>query len=102
LGIHYHLGFAGRNQGHCLENANRSLFVGSDGGVSPCVFTNFPVSSTPAGIWPVKRPYRKTVFGNVTEDRLATIWGRTDYVNLRQAFPDGPLQDLCVGCPKLR
>ena len=100
--IHYHLGFHGKRYGECLENATRSLFVGSDGTVAPCVFANLPISAIPTATWPGKRPHHKIVFGSIDEDRLSAIWGRADYVRLRGGFPDGPLHGLCVGCPKLR
>ena len=54
----------------CRENIDHSLFVSATGGVSPCVFVNFPV---------VRADARRRVMGNVLEQDPQAIWESAEY-----------------------
>jgi MoaA/NifB/PqqE/SkfB family radical SAM enzyme len=75
--------------------------VAADGAVSPCVFTNLPVSrATYVGLGG-EQPYQPLVFGNLLEQGLGAIWRRPSYVNFRRAFLTGCLATPCRHCLKL-
>ncbi|SMB99663.1 Radical SAM superfamily enzyme, MoaA/NifB/PqqE/SkfB family [Thermanaeromonas toyohensis ToBE] len=101
LEIYYYLIDRNRPPGLCSENILRSLFVGSDGSVSPCVFSNLPVSGVPlrytkGGALPVL----KLTFGNVKEASLDSIWESPPYRDFRTSFLK-KLNPVCQGCSKL-
>lgn len=100
LEIYYYLIDPDRAPGLCTENVLHSLFIGSDGSVSPCVFTNLPVSGTPlrytrSGALPVA----KLTFGNVREAPLDSIWRSPAYREFRSSFLKR-VDPACQGCLK--
>jgi radical SAM protein with 4Fe4S-binding SPASM domain len=81
----------------CSENVHRSLFVSSDGSVSPCAFRNIPGSEkvdTDDG--------RKLTFGNVNVESLPSIWRKHNYRKFRNSHYTVDLPKVCRDCPKLR
>lgn len=99
--IHYRLASAISRPKECTENLQRALFVSADGEVSPCVFTNLPVSSASFIAQGEERPYRRLTFGKINEQPLAAIWRQDAYTHFRNCFSAGHLSPLCQGCPKL-
>lgn len=85
----------------CPENVQRSLVVSADGEVSPCVFTNLPVSGANYLAHGVEVPYRRLVFGNINERPLGAIWRQPAYANFRRSFYTGKLAPPCRNCRKL-
>ena len=101
LPLDYHLPCPiGRYTG-CAENAQRALFVASDGGISPCIFTSLNIPG--ASFWRHGRsqPWKCLTFGNIHEDRLAAVWYSKAYCEFRDSFASGNLHPPCRRCPKL-
>ena len=101
VAIHYQIP-AGESQLFCAENVERSLFISSDGGVSPCVFTGLPVSNASLFIDGRERPYIPLNFGNVNEESLSRIWWKKDYRSFRRSFSSGKFAQPCLDCSKRR
>jgi MoaA/NifB/PqqE/SkfB family radical SAM enzyme len=85
----------------CPEQVQGALVVSGAGEVTPCVFTNLPVSravyAAPGG----EVPYRRLVFGNINEQPLPAIWRQPAYANFRRSFFTGRLAEPCRHCRKL-
>lgn len=75
----------------CRENIDHSLFVSATGGVSPCVFVNFPV---------VRADARRRVMGNVLEQDPLAIWESVEYRLFRDRLRGGDPDLPCRSCPK--
>jgi MoaA/NifB/PqqE/SkfB family radical SAM enzyme len=95
------LGFSGRRRLTCTENVQRSFFVSADGSVSPCVFTNLPVSEASSICDGVERPYQSLIFGNINEESPGDIWRKKDYRTFRRSFSAGQVASHCRHCAKL-
>jgi MoaA/NifB/PqqE/SkfB family radical SAM enzyme len=85
----------------CTENVRKALFRSADGSVSPCVFTNLPVSHATVFVDGVERPYEPLVLGNVNESPLDALWRSKDYARFRESFHSRDVARLCRGCAKL-
>jgi len=101
LPIHHQLPHPGERRLLCPENPLQSFFVSASGTVSPCVFTNLPVSGVTHWVNGREVPYRRLTFGQVQEEHLGAIWRRTPYVNFRRSFYTGVLAAPCRHCLKL-
>jgi len=75
----------------CKEKIDRSLYVGADVSVSPCVYVNLPA----AGFDP-----RQRVFGNVHEQDSLQIWEGTECRRFRARLAGGDPDFPCKTCPK--
>lgn len=65
----------------CLNRPQENLTVAVDGGVSPCVFLQLPLKSSPPGF---DQPL--LCFGNVLEQDLRSIWNKPEYQAFREIF----------------
>jgi len=92
IDFHYYLGLKTLRRLRCTENIGRSLFVGVDGNVSPCVFTNLPLRDHSC-----IQGYQPKKFGNVNLEELDTIWEQPEYRSFRSNHPP----EACAGCSKL-
>ena len=97
--IHYQIP-AREPQSICTENVERSLFISSDGGVSPCVFTGLPISQAALLEDGRARPYIPLNFGNVNEESLSQIWWKRAYTSFRRSFSSGKFAQPCAACSK--
>lgn len=75
----------------CREQADRSLFVGAEGDIAPCVYLNLPVSQADP---------RRLVFGNVLHNDPLSLWNDPRYVAFREALRRGERQGPCATCVK--
>jgi MoaA/NifB/PqqE/SkfB family radical SAM enzyme len=75
----------------CRENIERSLYVGADGSVSPCVYVNLAAE----GLGP-----RRRVFGNVREQDPLEIWQSAEFRRFRERLAGGDPDLPCLTCPK--
>jgi len=98
--VSYHLKSPGARALLCPENPHQALCVGVDGAVSPCVFTNLPVSRVTYMGLGGERPYQPLTFGNLLEQDLGAIWRRKAYVHFRRTFFSGHLATPCRQCLK--
>ncbi|OGL45819.1 MAG: hypothetical protein A2161_15010 [Candidatus Schekmanbacteria bacterium RBG_13_48_7] len=101
LDIHYYLGFNGKQDMICTENPQRSLFISSDGTVSPCVFLNIPVSSVTWVTNNTKRLYKRLHFGSIYKNSLSAIWNDKKYTAFRDGFDTNQHDPHCIKCKKL-
>jgi MoaA/NifB/PqqE/SkfB family radical SAM enzyme len=92
----------GEPQSSCSENVQQSLFITSDGGVSPCVFTGLPVSKASLFIDGRAQPYTPLNFGNMNEQPLRQIWWKKSYKKFRHSFSSGKFAQPCLNCSKRR
>ncbi len=90
LGFEYILPKA-QKSGLCRENVGRSVYIASDGGLSPCVYLNLPAAADIP---------RRRVFGNVLEGDAFTIWHNDAFKNFRAALASEDPDGACVDCPK--
>jgi MoaA/NifB/PqqE/SkfB family radical SAM enzyme len=99
--LHYHLTPPGAPALLCPENPHQALYVAADGAVSPCVFTNLPVSRVTYMGRDGEQPYQPLVFGNLLEQELGAIWRRKAYAHFRRTFFTGRLATPCRQCLRL-
>jgi MoaA/NifB/PqqE/SkfB family radical SAM enzyme len=101
LETHYQLQDPGKRRPTCTENVQQALVVSAEGQVSPCVYTNLPVSGATCFNNGLEHPYRQLFFGNVNERPLGEIWGQRAYKDFRRSFNGGMLAPPCRECSKL-
>lgn len=101
LSIHHQLFPPGARRRTCTENVPRALVVAADGQVSPCVYTNLPVSGVTYLAGGRERPYQRLTFGNVKEQAMPDIWRHKAYRHFRRSLATGRLAAPCQQCPKL-
>jgi MoaA/NifB/PqqE/SkfB family radical SAM enzyme len=101
LEIHYSLRPVRQRPLICPERVDRALVISADGEVSPCVFTNLPVSGVNYLADGEEIPYRHLVFGKIKEQSLEAIWRQPAYANFRRSFYTGKLALPCRQCRKL-
>ena len=99
LGLFYNLVLPAEKGRACTENPRRALFVSSDGSVSPCVFSNIPVSKSFHTGEGEEDEYHKIIFGNLDDELLPAIWKSPEYRDFRKNFGLRPYS-LCRRCPK--
>jgi MoaA/NifB/PqqE/SkfB family radical SAM enzyme len=75
----------------CRENIDRSLYVGADGSVSPCVYVNLPVNAFDPSC---------RIFGNVHERDSLEIWESAEFRRFRERLASGNPDVPCMTCPK--
>lgn len=99
--IHYQIVNPAAHYLTCTENILKTAFISSDGGVSPCVFTNLPLKpdTHPAPMFVEK--YHRIVFGNIADDPVPQIWRRKTYSKFRKSFLQANPPAICTTCPKL-
>ena len=101
INIHYQLANPANHCLTCTENIQAAMFVSSNGAVSPCVFTNLPVSQKTEKNLYSSQNYQRTVFGNINDDPVSEIWRRKAYAKFRKSFYYYNPPDTCSTCPKL-
>ena len=101
VAVDYHLDPPGARPLLCPEKAHQAFYVAADGAVSPCVFTNLPVSRVTYMGRDGEQPYQPLVFGNLLEQDLGAIWRRKAYTHFRRTFFTGHLATPCRQCLKL-
>ncbi len=85
----------------CTENVSRALVVGSDGAISPCVFSRLPVRDEVSYIYRgEKHPFRTVMFGNLQETDMEYAWNSGPYREFRDSFKRKRLEGNCPACLK--
>ena len=102
VNVHFRVPSLRTTRGICTENVLKSLFIAADGRVSPCVFTNLPVSLPESIHDGVTRHYQGLSFGTINEQPLWRIWRDRSYKGFRLSHKMGTPPDLCSNCAKLR
>ena len=100
INIHYQVVNPASHYLTCTENIHKAMFISSDGGVSPCVFTNLPVSGKNNQQPTLFDKYREIVFGNINDDPVPDIWRRKTYATFRESFYTADPPEPSRNCPK--
>lgn len=85
----------------CTENIEKAVFISSTGAVSPCVFTNLPITFDENQADGRFTSYQPLIFGNINELTLPEIWQSKDYKQFRASFVQYSPPAPCKTCPKL-
>jgi MoaA/NifB/PqqE/SkfB family radical SAM enzyme len=91
VAFHYALPDPAAPGNRCRENPERTLFIGVDGGMSPCTRTQVPLT----GDNPLLR-----VFGNIHDQAPLEVWEAPAWRDFRQALLDGRPDPCCQTCAK--
>jgi len=93
LGVGFHWGLPRPEASgtSCKEKIDRSLYVGADGSVSPCVYVNLPAAAFDP---------RRRIFGNVREQDPLRIWEGGECRRFRDRLAGGDPDFPCMKCPK--
>lgn len=85
----------------CSENVARAVVVGSDGSISPCVFTCMPVQGVNYYYFRGQRQIQQNLsFGNIQTEDLNTIWHRKDYREFASTQTGRRIPAVCRNCYK--
>lgn len=101
ISIHYYLPPFGREGIFCKENVQKAFCLAADGAVTPCVYTNLPVSGEFHYLPDGKRPYTRLSFGSIQEKSPLAIWAMSAYKDFRHSFSGKGHPTACTNCPKL-
>jgi MoaA/NifB/PqqE/SkfB family radical SAM enzyme len=91
LSLHYALPDPAAPGTRCRENIDHTLFVGVDGAMSPCVFSNLPLEGDDPG---------RRVFGNVNDQDPLAIWESEAWRLFRESLACGRPDPRCRDCVK--
>nr|MBN2277333.1 SPASM domain-containing protein [candidate division Zixibacteria bacterium] len=100
--IFYNLYNPDHTRQFCTENIQHSMFVASDGTVSPCVFLNLPMTRPVLENKRGETIYRRVEFGNIHSRSPVAIWNSREYGRFRRGFMTGKPDQFCRACPKMR
>ena len=99
--VHFHITGQQASDFKCMENVARAVVVGSDGGISPCVFACMPVHGKNYYYFNgQKRVLPNLSFGNIQTDDLNLIWNRPAYKQLIRTHKRGRMPAVCRDCYK--
>ncbi len=99
--VNFYLGSPDQLYQSCTEMPQYTCFISADGSVSPCVFTNLPVSEVDYEQAATTSKYERLVFGNINDKPLAAIWRSPSYREFRNSFEKGELKTPCNECRKM-
>jgi MoaA/NifB/PqqE/SkfB family radical SAM enzyme len=87
----------------CTENINNAAVIAVDGSVSPCVYTQLPLSSS-VRHWVdgEERLFEPLAFGNIQQASFTTIWRSEAYTAFRRAHHAGHRPVPCRNCVRTR
>lgn len=87
----------------CTENIHKAAVIGADGGVSPCVYAQLPLSAA-VHHWVAGREtaLAPLVFGNISRQSFAAIWRSRPYSVFRAAHRAGRPPAPCRICVRMR
>lgn len=76
-------------EGGCRENILHTLYINTEGDLSPCVYLNVQGENE-----------RTKVYGNVNDNDVLNIWDELDYRQFRNRLESGEPDSACLVCPK--
>jgi len=101
LNVHFQIASRFARPGPCPENVRRSVFIGADGRVFPCVFAGIPVQGPcthqHGG---AAHPLPEVCFGNVFEAPLGRLWRDRAFRGFREHWASSDPTPGCTTCLK--
>ena len=88
--VHYALPSTRPRPGGCREEAARTLYVGVDGDLAPCVYACVPGTTEP----------ERLVFGSVEREQPLAVWNGPAWTGFRAALASDTPPVRCRTCPK--
>lgn len=88
--VHYALPGARPRPGGCREESTRTLYVGVEGDLSPCVYAGVPCSA----------PAERLVFGNAEHEQALDLWRGAAWQGFREALASDAPPPRCRACAK--
>jgi hypothetical protein len=99
--VHFHMVAQQLKDFCCSENVRGAIVAGSDGSISPCVFTCLPVQGENFYYFKgQKQTQRNLSFGNLNTEDLNIIWHRKAYKEFVRAHRAGRIPGVCWDCYK--
>ncbi|MEJ2169130.1 MAG: SPASM domain-containing protein [Desulfobacterales bacterium] len=99
--VHFHIVAPQAADFKCSENVARAVVVGSDGRISPCVFTNMPAREDNYFCFRGQKQGQQNLsFGNIQTEGLNIIWHRKGYKEFVHAHNRGWVPAGCRNCCK--
>lgn len=99
--LHFHIVSPQMDFFKCGENVNRAAVVGSDGCVSPCVFTQIPARGENFDYFRGREVVQRNLsFGNIECESLNNIWAQKVYQQFRRTHLRGQKPEVCKTCLK--
>jgi MoaA/NifB/PqqE/SkfB family radical SAM enzyme len=101
--VHFHITAPKSVEFRCSENVGRAFVLGSDGSVSPCVFTQMPIRGKNAYYFDGKRRFQQNLrFGGIETEPLNVIWNRKEYQTFIRDHTLNKTPAVCRYCCKGR
>jgi MoaA/NifB/PqqE/SkfB family radical SAM enzyme len=99
--VHFHIVTPQAADFKCSENVARAVVVGSDGSISPCIFTGMPVQGENYYYFNGQKQNQQNLsFGNLQAEDLNIIWRRKAYKEFVRAHNKGCTPAVCRSCYK--
>jgi hypothetical protein len=99
--LHFHIVSPQTEFFKCGENVNRAIVVGSDGCISPCVFTQIPASGENFYFFRKRKVAQRNLsFGKIEFDSLNNIWNQKAYRKFLSTHQRGQKPEVCNTCLK--
>ena len=99
--LHCHLIAPQQDGFHCSENCTRSIVVGSDGKVSPCVMKGIPLNGTCHHYYFGKQPELQGYhFGSIRKDGMKKILSGRTYKRFISDYQKNTAPTICRECLK--
>lgn len=99
--LHLHIVSPQKENFKCSENVNCAVVVGSDGSISPCVFTQIPVKGENFYYFKGQKVAQRNLsFGNIQTESLNTTWHRKEYQRFLRSHLRGQIPKVCEKCLK--
>ena len=99
--LHFHIVSPQMEFIGCGENINRAVIVGSDGCISPCVFTQIPARGENFYFFRGRKVAQRNLgFGNIEFDSLNNIWNEKAYRQFLHGHQRGQKPEVCRTCLK--
>jgi radical SAM protein with 4Fe4S-binding SPASM domain len=99
--VHYHMVDPQAPHFKCSENVAQAIVVGSDGNISPCVFTCMPVLGENYYYFRGQKQIQQNLsFGNIQTEDLNFIWHRKAYKEFVRSHNRWRAPAVCRNCYK--
>ena len=99
--IHLHMAAPQAADFKCSENVARAVVVGSDGSISPCVFTCMPARGENYYYFKGQKQIQQNLsFGSIETEDLNIIWHRKEYQEFARSHIRGRMPLVCRNCYK--